>query len=94
MRKMKRKIMAVSTALVLSFLIIMPAAALQEQVPGITKGLLRTILDKPDVVIVDVRLEKQWKITKSKIKGAVWENPKKLDSWADKYSKDLTLIFY
>ncbi|MFC1884781.1 rhodanese-like domain-containing protein [Thermodesulfobacteriota bacterium] len=91
---MKTKMMAVPAALVLSFLIIMPVAALPKEVPGITKGLLRTMLDKPDVVILDVRLEREWKSTKFRIKGAVWENPKKIDSWAGKYNKDLTLIFY
>ena len=91
---MKTKIMAVAAALVLCFLIIMPAAAQPNEIPGITKELLRTMLDKPDVFILDVRREKEWKIAKFKIKGAVWENPKKLDSWAAKYNKDLTLVFY
>ena len=60
----------------------------------ITTQELRSILDDPDVVILDVRPEQQWKASELKIRGAVYENPKKVGSWAGKYSKDKMLILY
>ena len=60
----------------------------------ITTQELRSILDDPDVVILDVRPEQQWRTSELKIRGAVYENPKKVGSWAGKYSKDKMLILY
>ena len=64
------------------------------EVPRMTKEALKTNLDDPDVVIVDVRVEKDWKGSEFKIKGAVRENPSAFSSWADKYPKDKTLVLY
>ena len=65
------------------------------KVPRITKEELKSMIDRADVVIVDVRLEDGWKNSEWKIKGAVRENPEKeIQSWADKYPKEKTLIFY
>ncbi len=63
-------------------------------IPGITKEELKSMLDDPDVVILDVRGAKQWEASGRKIKGAVWEDPKNVESWADKYPKDKTLVLY
>ena len=60
----------------------------------ITKQELRSMLDDPDVIIVDVRPEQQWKASELKIRGAVYENPNKVMSWAGTYPKNKTLIFY
>jgi hypothetical protein len=65
------------------------------EVPRITKEELRSLLGSPDVIIIDVRLDDQWKESKWKIQGAVREDPKKdMNTWADKYPKDKTLVFY
>ena len=65
------------------------------EVPRITKEDLRSLLGNPDVIIVDVRIEEHWKESKSKIQGAVREDPEKdINTWADKYPKDKTLVFY
>jgi hypothetical protein len=65
------------------------------EVPRITKEELRSLLGNPDVIIVDVRLDDQWKESKWKIRGAVREDPEKdINAWADKYPKDKTLVFY
>ena len=62
--------------------------------PKITKDELKLIIDEPDVVIIDVRSDKDWNSSDTKIKGAVREDYKNIDSWINKYSKDKKLIFY
>jgi hypothetical protein len=70
------------------------------QVPGaegvlkMTKEELKAVIDNPDVVIVDVRSGRDWKSSESKIKNAVREEPYKADSWAEKYDKSKTYVFY
>ncbi len=82
--------LALSTAMVGVFTI--PAMAVE--VPRITKEELKSMLGNPDLVILDVRGAKQWKASEKKIKGAVWEDPENVESWADKYPKDKTLVLY
>jgi len=76
----------------LIFLLCTPV--LSQEVPRITKEELKGMLGKPDVVVVDVRAGSDWKSSTMKIKGAVREEPDKIDSWMDKYGKDKTLVFY
>jgi predicted sulfurtransferase len=63
-------------------------------VPKMTIEELKTNLDDPDVVIVDVRVGKDWKGNEFKIKGAVRENPSEFNSWVEKYPKGKTLVLY
>ena len=63
-------------------------------VPRMSKEELRVILDRPDVVVIDVRTSVSWLESKSKIKGAVREDPSKVNTWIEKYPKDKTLVFY
>lgn len=63
-------------------------------VPNMTKEELKTALDDPNVVIVDVRLGKDWKASESKIKGAIRVDADQVLSLADQYPKDKTLVFY
>jgi rhodanese-related sulfurtransferase len=52
-------------------------------------------LGNPDVIIIDVRVEDEWKEAKWKIQGAVREDSEKdINTWANKYPKDKTLVFY
>jgi len=65
------------------------------EVPLITKEQLLPMVEKPEVVILDVRESESWKESKQKIRGAVREDPEKdLQGWFDKYPKDKTLVFY
>lgn len=66
-------------------------------VPRMTKEKLNSLLGNSDldVIILDVRLGKEWYNSKWKIKGAVREDPEKdVKAWADKYPKDKTLVLY
>jgi rhodanese-related sulfurtransferase len=62
--------------------------------PRMTKDELKAKLGKSDLLIIDVRYGKDWTESDLKIKGAIREDPKAFDSWASKYPKDKTLVFY
>jgi hypothetical protein len=64
-------------------------------VPRITKEEMKSMLGNPEVIILDVRAERDWEGSKEKIQGAVREDPsKQTKSWAEKYSQEKTLILY
>ena len=70
------------------------ASVAQSAVAKMTKEELRAKLDNPDVVIVDIRLGKDWKASEEKIKGAIRVDPDVVESLAAKYPKDKTLVLY
>ncbi len=83
------------TLLVIFFMLgILATFARSEDVPRMKKDELKAMLGNPDVVILDVRLEGDWKDDHLKIKGAIREDPRSVKSWAVKYSKDKTLVLY
>ena len=70
------------------------AEALAAGIPRISKEDLLAMMTRPDVIIIDVRLSGDAAQSGSKIKGAVREDPQKVETWMDKYPKDKTLVFY
>jgi rhodanese-related sulfurtransferase len=62
--------------------------------PRITKEELKAMLDNPNLMVMDVRTQRDWKESDLKIKGAAREDPEAVESWANKYPKDKTLVFY
>jgi len=65
------------------------------KVPRMTKEELKSLLGNPDLIVVDVRIAAEWKRADLKIQGAVREDPEKdYKTWASKYPKDKTLVFY
>jgi predicted sulfurtransferase len=69
--------------------------ALDAKVPRMTKEELKPLLGNPEVIILDVRVAGEWKRGTLKIQGAVHEDPEKdYKTWASKYPKDKTLVFY
>jgi rhodanese-related sulfurtransferase len=68
--------------------------AMSADVPRMTKDELKALLGNPDLVILDVRASSDWTASDLKIKGAVREEPHDIESWANKYSKDKTLVLY
>ncbi len=88
-----RKILAIAGISI--FLSFMAHETWAAQVPGITSEELKAMLGNPDLVIIDVRSDSQWNKSELKIQGALWEDPQKdPKSWAEKYSKDKTLVLY
>ena len=70
------------------------ASAASIEVPRISIERAKQMLASTDVVIIDVRTAKSWWRSTTKIENAVREEPASLERWAQKYSKDKTLIFY
>jgi hypothetical protein len=62
--------------------------------PRMTKDDLKSMMGNSDVLIIDVRYGKDWTDSGLKIRGAVREDPEAFESWANKYPKDKTLVFY
>jgi hypothetical protein len=63
-------------------------------IPRITKEELMDKLADPEVIIIDVRPEQQWRSSKLKILGAIHEDSIDIESWAGKYPKDKTIVLY
>jgi hypothetical protein len=64
------------------------------EAPRMTKDELKAMLGNPDLVIIDVRTQRDWTESDSKIKGAVREDPEAVESWANKYPKGNTIVLY
>jgi hypothetical protein len=80
----------VGCALVL--LLTLPAFA--ENVPTISAAGLAARISRGDVIIIDVRMAVEWESSTTKIKGAVWEDPRYFAQWAEKYPKEKTIVLY
>ena len=59
-----------------------------------TKEQLKPMLGSKDLIVIDIRLDEQWRFSNRKIPGAVHENPAVPSAWMDKYPKDKTIVFY
>ena len=66
----------------------------ENKAPRMTKDELKPKLGSKDLVVIDIRLDEQWRFSNRKIPGAVHENPAVPSTWMDKYPKDKTLVFY
>jgi hypothetical protein len=69
-------------------------SVLSADAPRMTQEELKGLLGNPDLIIVDVRFGRDWTGSDLKIKGAVREDPENIESWANKYAKDKTLVLY
>jgi hypothetical protein len=65
-----------------------------EEVPLMTKDELRSRLDKPDTVILDVRSGSDWTSSDQKISGALRSDPKAFSKWSNIYPKKDTIVLY
>jgi rhodanese-related sulfurtransferase len=90
---MKKRLFIV--ALLIFFMAgILTTFARSAEAPRMTKEELKAMLDSPNLIVIDVRTQQSWKEDDLKIKGAVREDPEAVESWANKYPKDKTLVFY
>lgn len=88
---MRRRIIAAAAVFLGIFLL---SAFRPPPAPRMSKEELRNFLESPEVIVIDVRQEADWKNSKTKIKGAVREDPNEAASLLNKYPKDKTLVFY
>jgi predicted sulfurtransferase len=94
-RKKMRKVIALGVvATVFALAAVFATPALAQEAKRMSIEELKGMLGNPDVLIVDVRRDGDWASSKFKIKGAVREDPEKVDTWMSKYPKDKTLVFY
>ncbi|MFC1825606.1 rhodanese-like domain-containing protein [Thermodesulfobacteriota bacterium] len=88
---------AKNVVVILSFILagcfVTTAKALENDL-RIEKEELKELLGNPETVIIDVRVDKHWKESEYKIRGAVRENPKGFPFWVDKYAKEKIIVFY
>ena len=95
MTKIKKRFATIfKVILSLAIVGIFALTVLAQEVPKITKEEIKGVLSYSDLIIIDVRYGRDWEGSALKIKGAVREDPRNVDSWIDKYSKDKTLVFY
>ncbi|MGQ4807034.1 hypothetical protein NKDENANG_00372 [Candidatus Entotheonellaceae bacterium PAL068K] len=71
-----------------------PMTMAQSTVNLMTTEELKARLDDPDVLVVDVRLGRDWSDSDLKIKGAIRVELRAIASLADTYDKDKTFVFY
>jgi rhodanese-related sulfurtransferase len=91
---MKHKLrMILGLAFMLLFAFTMPTYG-AEDVPRISTEQLKDILDNPDLILLDVRTEKDWGESDRKIVRAVRVDPDDVSSWAGDYSKEQKIILY
>jgi rhodanese-related sulfurtransferase len=87
-----RKVMRWALVLAVTLALATPAAAAQE-VPLVNKQTLKSWLNDPDLLIIDVRLG-SYDTSRKKIKGAVRKDPYKVRPWAATLPKDKKIVLY
>ena len=91
---MKKILLLMAIAMVFAVIALFATPAPAQEAQRMAIEELKGMLGKPDVVIIDVRRDGDWKSSNVKIKGAVREDQDKVDARMSKYPKDKTLVFY
>ncbi len=69
-------------------------ASRSSKISLISKKSLQAMLASPELVLIDVRNSTDWESGDSKIRGAIREDPQKVEEWTQNYSPNKTLVFY
>ena len=91
---MKHPSIAVLTTFLALFLVGAGQTPPANKALRMTKEQLKPLLGSKDLVVIDIRLDEQWRFSNRKIPGAVHENPTVPSEWMNKYPKDKTIVFY
>ena len=90
-----------SRLIIMAFIVVgiamVTTLAIPKDIPTVTMvsiDELRSMLDNPDLTIIDVRYDKDWEKSDMKIKGAVREDYMRVETWADRYPKDKLIVLY
>lgn len=83
----------------LGFTFLILAAVVQpvygaDEVGRISTEQLNSIIEDPDLVLLDVRIERDWEESDKKISGAVRVDHENVESWAGNYAKDQKIVLY
>jgi rhodanese-related sulfurtransferase len=65
-----------------------------QEAPRIDKETLKSWLNDPGMMIIDVRQPGDWQASDKKIQGAVREDPHAVDAWATTLPKDKKIVLY
>ena len=76
------------------FCLLTAFAANAQNVQRISKEELKANLQSPDLIIIDVRTDRDWESNEWKIAGAVREDPSKTEEWITKYPRDKKIVLY
>jgi hypothetical protein len=60
--------------------------------PLLNQEYVKSILADHDVIILDVRAPKDWHVSNKKIKGAVRQDPDKVNTWAANLPKNEKIV--
>jgi hypothetical protein len=93
-KKMKKAIVLMAMIMVFAVVAFFATPVAAQEAKRMSIEELKGMLGSPDLVVVDVRRDGDWGSSKVKIKGAVREDPEKVDTWISKYPKDKTQVFY
>ncbi len=86
------KLWAMRLAVSLILVIIWSCAG--KDLPLVDQETLKSWLSDPQVLILDVRAPKDWKVSDKKIKGAVRQDPYEVKTWAASLPKDKKIVLY
>jgi hypothetical protein len=75
-------------------LLLFPLQTSAADVKTIDRDGLKSLLNSPDLVVVDVRTASDWSSSEFKIKGAVRVEPGEVLSWAGGRAKDKIYVLY
>jgi hypothetical protein len=92
MRK-RRLFLVLAVAVCVAVVYASAGLAVAQDIPRISKEKLKAALGDDDVVIIDVRIPKDYDSSEYKIPGAVRENPMDVRYWSP-YPKDKTMVLY
>lgn len=71
-----------------------PVSLWASSIPTVTKDELKAMLDSPDLVLLDVRLGRDWSSSQFKIKGADRLAKNDIDAALNSYDKQKTVVLY
>ena len=91
MKKTKLWIQVMVVGLIVAFAW---ACAAAPEAPRVDQETLKGWLADPQVVILDVRSGNDWQDSKTKIKGAVRQDPKGVQTWAASLPKEKKVVLY
>jgi hypothetical protein len=64
------------------------------EAPRISVHTLRKMLGEPDLLVLDLRIDRHWDRSEAKIAGAVRRDPDKVEAWKHRIDKGTRVVTY
>ena len=91
MRKNEFRAMALAVSLILA---LTWSCCNDGKAPLLDKETIKNWLSDREVMILDVRAPKDWKVSDKKIQGAVRQDPEEVKTWAANLPKNKKIVLY